>query len=186
MVRTGWWAAVAASGLMAAGEAAWAQGAGQTPPERAAALKALTDCRALTEPDRRLACYDAAAARLDAAERAGDVVVLDRDQVRTARREAFGFSIPSFTNLFDRDERQRAAEGEEAADRLASTVASASRGGDGRWIVTLADRQVWRQTDSKGLVRVRPGDPVEIRRGTLGSFFMRVGSQPGVRAERVR
>lgn len=149
--------------------------------DRAAALKALTDCRAVADSAARLACFDEAAARLDAAERAGDVVVLDREQVRTAKREAFGFSIPSF-DLFDRDRRQR----EEEVDRIESTVRSASRDGYGRWTVLLANGQTWRQTDSRALPRVRTGDKAEMRRGTLGSFFMRIGGQPGVRAERVR
>jgi hypothetical protein len=150
-------------------------------PDRAAALRSLTDCRAVAEAAARLACFDAAVARLDAAERAGEVVVLDRDQVRTAKREAFGFSIPSF-DLFDRDQRQR----EEEVDRVESPVASAVRDGVGKWVVNLQNGQTWRQTDSRALPRVRRGDKVELRRGALGSFFMRVGGQPGVRAERAR
>jgi hypothetical protein len=161
---------------LAAAPAALAQA--PAPAGRAAALKALTDCRAVTEGAARLACFDAAAARLDQAERTGDVVVLDREQVRTAKREAFGLKLPSF-DLFDRDERQRTVE----VDRVESTVASAGRGATG-WVVTLENGQVWRQTDNKSLYRVRRGDKVEIRRGTLGSFFLRVGDQPGVRAVR--
>jgi hypothetical protein len=148
------------------------------PAGRAAALKSLTDCRAVTDSVARLACFDQAAAALDAAERSGDVVVLDRAQVRTAKREAFGLKLPSF-DLFDRDEQQRTVE----VDRVESTVASAGRGQAG-WVVTLANGQVWRQTDGKSLYRVRQGDKVEIRRGTLGSYFLRVGNQPGVRAVR--
>ncbi len=152
----------------------------QTPatPPRAAALKAVVDCRALTDSAARLACYDAAAAGLDAAERSGQVVVLDRDQVRAAKRDVFGLKLPSF-NMFDRDDAQRETE----VDRVTSTVASAGRGGKG-WIVTLANGQTWRQTDGKGLYRVREGDTVEIRRGALGSYFMRVAGQPGVRVAR--
>jgi hypothetical protein len=149
--------------------------------DRAAALKALTDCRAITDGAARLACFDEAAARLDAAERAGEVVVLDREQVRTAKREAFGFSIPSLS-LFDRDERQR----EEEVNQIDTEVASASRDGFGKWVVNTRNGQTWRQTDTRALPRVRTGDKVELRRGALGSFFMRVGGQPGVRAERVR
>ena len=126
-------------------------------------------------PSRR---SDAAAASLDDAERAGDVVVLDREQVRAAKRDVFGLKLPSF-DLFDRNEAQRTTE----VDRISSTVASAGKGAKG-WVVTLANGQTWRQTDGKGLYRVRQGDSVEIRRGALGSFFMRIAGQPGVRAAR--
>ena len=130
--------------------------------------------------DRIGTALGAAAAQLDTAERAGEVVVLDREQVRTAKREAFGFAIPSF-DLFDRNDRQRQVE----VDKVESTVAHAGQGSRG-WTVTLANGQVWSQTDGKALRRVRRGDKVEIRRGLLGSFFMRVHDQPGVRAERTR
>lgn len=152
------------------------------PAARAGALKALADCRAVTDSTARLACYDAAAAQLDEAERTGEVVVLDREQVRTAKRDAFGFSIPSFPRLFDRDERQASEE----VNTLASEVASASKDAFGRWSVSLKNGQQWRQTDSKTIFRVRTGDAVEVRRGLVGSFFIRIGGQPGVRAERVR
>lgn len=148
--------------------------------ERPATLRDLVQCRAIGPAEARLACFDAAAARLDDAEKTGEVVVLDRSQVRTAKREAFGFSIPSF-DLFDRDERQRAEE----VDSIESTIASAYRGQRG-WVVTLANRQVWSQTDNRRILRAKPGDKVEIRRGLVGSFFMRLGDQPGVRAERTR
>ena len=49
----------------------------------------------------RLACFDAAAARLDEAEKKGDIVVVDRRQAQEVRRQAFGFTLPSLT-LFDR------------------------------------------------------------------------------------
>ncbi len=167
--------------LSVAGLLAGPAQAQEAAPGRAAMLKALADCRQVAEAGARLACYDAAAARLDEAERTGEVVVLDREQVRTAKRDAFGFSIPSF-RLFDRDERQRTEE----VDTVTSTVASAGKDGFGKWSVTLANGQLWKQTDSKTILRARRGDKVELRRGLLGSFFMRIGGQPGVRAERLR
>lgn len=148
---------------------------------RAAVLESLAACRAITGASERLACFDAASARLDEAERSGEVVVMDRGQVRAAKRDAFGFSLPSF-DLFDRTERQRTEE----VDRLESTVASAGRDGSGKWSVTLANGQVWRQVDNEPLTRVRSGDKVQIRRAALNSFFMNVGGQRAVRARRDR
>jgi hypothetical protein len=167
-----------AASVLAVASVAAAQG--PSPVNRASALKALTDCRAVAESAARLACFDAAAARLDQAEQAGDVVVLDRAQVRTAKREAFGFSLPSF-NLFDRSEVQRSVE----VNSLEAKVASATKAG-GPWIVTLDNGQVWRQTDAKQLYRIRPGDAVLIRRGAIGSFLLKVGDSAAFKAERSR
>ena len=85
----------------------------------------------------RLSCYDVAAAALDAPERQGDVVVVDRNQISTARRENFGFSLPSLPNLFERDGQP------ESVTSIDSTLASASENWEGRWTFTLADGSVW-------------------------------------------
>ncbi len=78
-----------------------AQSAGGEPAMgRADLLARLVACRTMADTSARLACYDVAAAALDAAERQGDVVVVDRNQISTARRENFGFSLPSLPNLF--------------------------------------------------------------------------------------
>ncbi|HEX6865720.1 MAG TPA: hypothetical protein VF122_00670, partial [Caulobacteraceae bacterium] len=70
-------------------------GSAQAASDRPPVLQAVVDCRAIADSSARLACYDAAAARLDEAEAKGDVVVLDREQRQQARREAFGFTMPS-------------------------------------------------------------------------------------------
>ena len=59
-------------------------------PGRAAVVQSLTDCRKIPAADARLACYDKAADAFDQAQAQGQVVVVDREQVRTVRRQAFG------------------------------------------------------------------------------------------------
>ena len=52
---------------------------------------------------------------------------------------------------------------------------------------TLQDGAVWVQIDNNTLaLRPRPGQRVVINRGALGSFMMRVNSQPGIRVRRAR
>src|SRR6185437_5151494 len=109
-------------------------------PDRAAVLQGLIDCRALSDSTARLACYDAAVAKLDEAAAKGDVVVLDREQTRQARREAFGFTLPSL-NVFNRGEPM------EKLDRATYTVESAWKSADGRWAVETDTGAVWRQID---------------------------------------
>src|SRR6478609_1455141 len=63
----------------------------------AASFKAVLDCRKITESAQRLACYDAAAAKMGEAETRGDIVVIDRAQASAAHREAFGLHVPSLS-----------------------------------------------------------------------------------------
>ncbi len=175
-VKTGLLTA-AALALAAAGGAQAQSGDGG----RAAALQALVDCRAMADDTARLACYDAAAAGLQEAEAKGEVIVLDRAQAEQARREAFGFSIPSF-DLFNRGERP------ERLDHAAFTVASADQAGfDGPWTIELDSGAVWRQIDHERLSRrPKPGMTVEVRSAAMGSYFMNVDGQRAIRVTRVR
>ena len=69
----------------------------------AAVIKNLLDCRALPDNAERLACYDKAAAAVENATKSGDLVAIDREQRRAARRQAFGFNLPTLSFL-DRGE----------------------------------------------------------------------------------
>ena len=152
--------------------------------QRAAVLQAIVDCRPLTESAARLACFDAAAAKLDEAEASGQIVVVDRDQARQVRREVFGLQLPSL-DIFGRAG-GKAALGEDV-DRLTATVASFGQQGDGRWVITLDSGAVWRQVDDSRLYQPpRVGSKAEIRRAALGSFFMKIDSQPPIRVHRDR
>ena len=168
--------------LVAAGLALAAAGAAQAAPGeagRAAVLQAVVDCRAVADSAARLACYDAAAAGLAEAEAKGDVVVLDRAQAQQARREAFGFSIPSF-DLFNRGERP------ESMDRASFKVVRAwEYNNTGQWAMELDSGAVWRQTDQETLSRrPKPGSTVEIRSAAMGSYFMNVDGQRAIRVKR--
>jgi hypothetical protein len=148
--------------------------------KRAAQFKQMLDCRALTDNAARLACYDAAAGVLDQAEKAGDIVVVDRDQARAARRQAFGFSLPSLS-MFER------GESKEELENLATVAKRAYRGGDNKWRVELEDGAVWAQTDNEPLPRgAKAGSKVEIRTTTMGGYFMKIDGQRAVRAQRVK
>ena len=72
--------------------------------ERAKELQQLIDCRKIADPTQRLACFDQAASSLDQAEAKGDIVVVNREQARKVRRQAFGFTMPSIS-LFERGEK---------------------------------------------------------------------------------
>jgi len=145
---------------------------------RASTLQAVADCRKIADGAERLACFDQAAARLDTAEQSGDVIVVDRAQVREARRAAFGFnvSLPAFMTR---------GEAPEELDSVTGVVGSARQTPDGKWVIKLADGAVWRQIDSDPVTRApRQGSPVEIRKGALGSYFLKVDGQHSIRVHR--
>lgn len=163
--------------LASAGLATSSQAQTAASEARAPVLERLTACRSITSPDERLACFDRETATLDAAERSGDVVVVDRAQVSEARRALFGLSLPRFT-LLDR------GPAPEVIDRVSSTIKTARQVGQGAWLFDLEDGSTWLQVDREPLnSRARPGQTVEIRRGAIGTYFLSVN---GARSLRVR
>lgn len=164
------------------GLAAAALASAQTPPpppqQRPEMLERLTACRTVAEDAARLACYDAAAAAFDTAERQGELVVIDRAAVNETRRQLFGFEMPTLPRLFGN------GAGEDL-DAIETTLERASLSGENRWVFRLADGSVWRQIDSER-VRFdnRAGEPVRVRKASLGSFLMTVGDSRAVRVRR--
>ena len=163
---------------------ALAQRGTQAPPARPESFEALVRCRAVAGDAARLACFDSAAAALQAAQERRDLVVVDRQQVREGRRRLFGLALPRIPIFGGGDDD---ATDEDAVTTVEGVVASASQDGLGHWVVALQDGAVWMQVDNNTLaLRPRPGQRVVINRGALGSFMMRVNNQPGFRVRRSR
>ena len=153
------------------------------PPPRAALFEALARCRTIAEAAARLQCFDTAAANLEAAAARRDIVVIDRAQVREGRRRLFGLALPRLPVFGGGDDEPD----EDRITSLEGVVAGAGRNANGQWIITLRDGAVWTQIDNNMLaIEPRPGQPVVINRGVMGSFMMRVNNQPGLRARRTR
>jgi hypothetical protein len=165
---------------MAAGALLLAAGPALAADEKAASFQAVLDCRKLTDDVQRLACFDKAAASLETAEKAGDVVVVSREQARATRRQAFGFTLPSL-DIFNRGEK------EEALDRLEAKVVSASQDGNGKWHIEIEGGAWWVQTDNQPLSR-RPkeGSRAAVRKAAMGSYFMNLDGQTAIRVRRER
>ena len=170
-------AAVALPAGAAAAQAPPAQGA-QAGADSTALLNSLAACRGLTADAARLACFDAAASRLVAAERSGEIVVVDRERVRTARRQAFGLSLPSL-DLLRRDRP------EAPIQEVSLVLAGARQDASGKWVLRTEEGQVWRQIDDRRLFRPPArGVKAEVRRAALGSFFMNIDGQTAIRVRR--
>ncbi|WP_374571490.1 hypothetical protein [Phenylobacterium sp.] len=166
--------AVLLSVLLAAGSAAAKD---NDTAKHAAAFQAVLDCRGVSDDAQRLACYDAAAAKMGEAESHGDIVVIDRAQASAAHREAFGLHVPSLDFV------TKALKPEEV-DRVDGIVDKARADQNGRWTFELKDGAVWRQISGDLLRPPKSGSKVEIRKGTLGSFLMNVDGQPSIKVHR--
>ncbi|HEX3700586.1 MAG TPA: hypothetical protein VHV27_07925 [Phenylobacterium sp.] len=145
--------------------------------DRAAAFQSVLDCRSIAEAAQRLACYDAAAAKMGEAEAKGDIVVIDRAQAKAAHRQAFGLSLPSLDFV------TRALKPEEV-DEIQGVVKSARADGYGHWTIVLEDGAVWRQIEGQLDRDPRAGSKVTIHRAALGSFKMSVDGEPNIKVHR--
>lgn len=155
---------------------AWA--AEPRPEGRAAVIDKLAACRQIAGDVERLACYDAAASALEQAEAKGDVVVIDREQARQVRRQAFGFSLPSLS-MFERGEEK------EELDSIETTITSARQDPTGKWILRLENGATWSQVDVNGPSRTpKAGLPVKIRKASMGSFLLSIDGGRAYRARR--
>ncbi len=175
--------------LITFGTTAQAQDDGERRP--VPLVEQLYECRAITDPAARLACFDRQVAALAAAEESRAVRIIDREAVREARRGLFGFSLGNIGNLFgsgsedDEEEEERADN--DVVTQIESTLASVTRGENGRLILVLENGQRWIQTDPGRSGRTpRVGETVSIRRAALGSFIANIADRPGIRVMRQR
>ena len=146
--------------------------------ERAKELQQLIDCKKIADPTQRLACYDQAAGALDQAEAKGDIVVVNREQARKVRRQAFGFTMPSIS-LFERGEKP------EDVSSTEGKIASARKTLGGKWEIKLEDGAAWIQIDLTEIpIDPKPGQTVKIKRASMGSYMMEVGNQRAVKVHR--
>jgi len=143
-----------------------------------AAVQSLLSCRSIADSAQRLACYDKAAQGFADAMGKKEVVVIDKARANEARRSLFGFTIPNFGALL--------GGGGDEISQIESTVTDVVEGAYGTLTLRLADGSTWTQIDDTPVaLPPRRGDKVVVRRGALGAYFVKLGSQPGFKAKRV-
>lgn len=146
-------------------------------------LDPLRECRAIAVAAERLACFDRVSAALVTAADAGDLSVVNREEVRKTRRTLFGFALPDL-GIFRGDKADAQDEADEI-EVLDTTIARARTTRDGLEIVT-AEGAVWLiDTPPRRLMTPRPGQRVEFRKGSLTSYFIRINEQAGVKGRRI-
>lgn len=162
--------------LTASGSAA-AQQSGKESP----LVQSLRQCQQIQEPGARLACFDRASAALVGAAASGEVAIVDREQVRSARRSLFGLALPELPFFGSKDDKE--PEPKELQTRLVSFGSA----GPGRYRIGVEDGDaLWETTESAAIYDPRPGDKVLIQKGAIGAYFIKIEGQGWVRARRVR
>lgn len=142
-------------------------------------FEALVNCRSITDAAERLACYDAKVTAMDEAEKNDELVLVDKETMKEARRGLFGFSLPKLRLFGDGEEI-------EGQDEIVATIDSAYQTGAGKWTIVLEDGARWSQIDDKVINRdPAKGMEIKIRKATMGSYFANVAGQRAMRMKRV-
>lgn len=157
-------------------------------PERVPVIQQLFDCRAITDPTQRLACFDRQVAAIETAEAARDIRIVDRAQVRETRRGLFGFSLGRL-NIFgggdEEEDELNSRNNPEIVQEIEATISRLDRDPTGRWVFGLDNGQRWVQADAVSVGRSpRVGHKIKIRRAAFGTFMANVEDRPGFRVRR--
>lgn len=148
-------------------------------PARPAQIDALYGCRDITDPTARLACYDKEVAQLAAADQAQEITFTDKETVKATRRGLFGFSFPKLGGIF--------GGAEDELKQLDTVLKSVTTDRSGKYLFTMEDGAVWLQIDTTKLPRdPKPGNTVEIKIATMGSYFVKIDGGRTIRMRRER
>lgn len=150
-------------------------------PQEADFIAQLKTCRDIRDEDDRLKCYDAKVGAMVSASEAGDVRIVDREDVRRTRRQLFGFTVPDL-DILEGDEQDK-----ESSELLETTITSARQLTNKAWRFTTAEGAVWEINNAPArLAPIRPQDKVIFKKASLGFYFIRINGQMGVKGKRIQ
>lgn len=149
---------------------------------RPAALEKIASCRGIVDDAARLACFDRESEALIAAADEGEVKLVDREEAKTIRKSLYGYAVPEIPLL-----KETGGETAQDLDKLQSTITAVRSLPRGYWQVTIAEgNAVWESTTQRrGLNPPKVGQKVEFEKAALGTYWMRINGQMGVKARRV-
>jgi hypothetical protein len=174
--RLGLFLAVSALAWASAGSAEDTDGDSVPSSDYISQLKA---CRDIAANDQRLACFDTAVSAMVAATDSGEVSIVDREDVRETRRSLFGFTMPKGGIFGSSDD-------DEDTSMLESTITDVRRLGGDTYVITIAEGSKWQMSNVPMRLRTpRAGDAVVFKKAALGSYFIRIAGQTGVKGRRI-
>ena len=148
-------------------------------------IAALRDCARLADASAKLACLERASGALVGAVDRGDIRLVDRAEREKTRRGLFGFNIG---NLFGGgDDKEEGSEELAEMATLVSTITEVRQLDRKTYQFRIAEANaLWQINEAPSrFIAPRVGDKVEFKRAALGSYFIRVGNQVGVKGKRL-
>lgn len=164
----------------------------QTPTENAADnpdhFEKLKSCQTVSDDSARLACFDEAVGSIVNASDAGEVQVLDQQDVEKTRRSLFGFSLPDLDIFNGGDKAEESDEDKKKRQNLLeTTITSVHYSKSDEVYFNTPEGATWRMSNIPDRLRkIEVGQTVVFKRASLGSFFIRINGQLGVKGRRVR
>lgn len=149
------------------------------PDEAPTIFKVVIECRAISNPTERLACFDANVAKLDEAQQKNELFVADKAQVREARKGLFGLSLPKIRIFGKGDDADEIKE-------VNAEIESVSNDSKGNLVFTLKDGAVWKQIDQAYFGKPpAPGSAINIKKGAVGAYWAKIGTKLAIKVKRV-
>lgn len=147
------------------------------PNETSSPLDSLFNCQTIIDRIDQNSCFLTETTKLKSSLLNGDLVVLDQALAEQRSIESFGrHRGDSLVSSFE----------VEAPDQISSTLASSAQVADGKYRFTLEDGSSWQQTDSDSIrLKPRNGIEVTVKRASMGSYFLRLGSGRDIRVRRI-
>lgn len=140
-------------------------------------IERLAKCLEIKGDGERLACTDLAARALVDATQRKDIVVVDKEEMKTTRRSLFGFTLPRIGLFGGGDDK-------DDVKRVELKIVSVSQLGYDKMSFALADGSRWSTTEAwPGAARPVAGQMLTVRKGAMGSYFVSTGGR-SVRAMR--
>lgn len=139
----------------------------------------LRACSAIADATQRLACFDTAVGAVVAATDSGEVTIVDREDVRETRRSLFGFTMPKGGIFGGSDD-------EDVSSMLESTITDVRKLRGDTYVIVITEGSKWQMSNVP--MRLRPprvGDAVVFKEAALGSYFIRIAGQTGVKGRRI-
>jgi hypothetical protein len=140
-----------------------------------ATLQRFLDCRSITDNPNRLACFDAAAGAVTAAEKPQPAKT--PEEAKRSVEESFGHEALTAEQRHD----------EKQADSYRARVLVFSADAYGNLILVLENGQVWRQTDGEQTPLLTGEQWVTIRHAAVGSYLITIeGARRTHRFKRIK
>lgn len=145
-------------------------------------IEALKECRAIAQDADRLACHDRVSGNIVEAAGRGEIRILTQKDVEETRRGLFGFTLPKM-KLFGSDRE----DDREQLDRLESVVTSARQIDPKTYVFKIKDGDAtWQIKEAPSrFIGPKAGDKVVFKSASLGSYFIFINNQVGIRGRRI-